>query len=184
MAFSLRDGRVAKARWCPSPNCDARPPGAEVELVVLHCISLPPGEFGGEHIDALFCNRLDPDAHPYFADIAGLRVSAHFLFARDGQLTQFVSCGQRAWHAGVSRYRGRTDCNDFSIGIELEGTDTGGFTEPQYRGLVELLSALLLAYPRLDARSICGHSDIAPGRKTDPGPGFDWQRLRRALGSG
>lgn len=181
MGFSLRDGRVAQAHWCPSPNCDARPAGAEVELVVLHSISLPPGEYGGDHVAALFCNRLDPGAHPYFADIAHLRVSAHFLIGRNGRLTQFVNCEQRAWHAGASRYCGRSACNDFSVGIELEGTDTHAFTDAQYNGLAQLLGALFIAYPRLHTGNMCGHSDIAPGRKTDPGPGFDWQRLRHVL---
>lgn len=181
MLFQLREGRVTEAAWCPSPNCDDRPPGAAVELVVLHNISLPPGEYGTGHIAAFFCNRLAVEAHPYFAEIAALRVSAHFLVARDGALTQFVNCEQRAWHAGVSQYCGRSACNDFSIGVELEGTDTQAYTEAQYSTLAALLQALFRAYPLLHAGTLAGHSDIAPGRKTDPGPAFDWAHLRRLL---
>jgi AmpD protein len=157
-----------------SPNRDARPDAAPPTLIVVHNISLPPGIFGGRAIDALFTNTLDPDAHPYFRTLDGLRVSSHFLIRRDGALAQFVSCGERAWHAGVSVFRGRERCNDFSIGIELEGDDTSDFEDAQYTSLNALVQALRQRYP-IDA--IAGHSDIAPGRKTDPGPHFDWSRV-------
>ncbi len=158
----------------PSPNCDARPAGANIELVVIHAISLPPDEFGGQGIIELFTNCLDPHAHPYYATIDGLRVSAHFLVRRDGELLQFVSCSQRAWHAGVSSWCGRGACNDFSLGIELEGCDSIAFTDSQYTTLNCLLEQLRARYPIVD---VVGHSDVAPGRKTDPGPCFDWSRL-------
>lgn len=167
-------GWLAAARRLESPNRDARPAGEAVSLLVLHNISLPPGEFGGPGVEQLFSNRLDPAEHPYYAGIHGLRVSAHFFIRRDGELLQFVSCAQRAWHAGVSSWRGRERCNDYSIGVELEGTDETPFTEAQYAVLRRLLEALRAAYPNLD---VAGHSDIAPGRKTDPGPCFDWRRL-------
>ena len=167
-------GWLAGVRRIASPNCDARPPGESVSLVVIHNISLPPGEFGGSGVEALFSNRLDPAAHPYYAQIQGLRVSAHFFIRRDGALIQFVPCGLRAWHAGPSQWQGREQCNDFSVGIELEGTDTEPFTTAQYESLDIVLSALRRTYPITD---IVGHSDIAPGRKTDPGPFFDWGRL-------
>jgi AmpD protein len=172
------DGFAAGARFIASPNCDARPPGSAIELIVVHAISLPPGEFGGEGVIELFTNRLDPGAHPYYAGIAGLRVSAHFFVRRDGALIQFVPCALRAWHAGASSWRGRARCNDFSVGIELEGTDEAPFEEAQYATLAALTRALAARYPVAD---IVGHSDIAPGRKTDPGPHFDWARCRRAL---
>lgn len=162
----------------PSPHHDARPAGVAVELAVIHNISLPPGSFGGGYIEALFDGRLDPDAHPYFAGIAALRVSAHFLIDRTGRVTQFVACGQRAWHAGVSQFAGRERCNDFSIGIELEGTDDTAFEPAQYEALECLLRVLAQHYPMA---AVAGHSDIAPGRKTDPGPCFDWSRLRLAV---
>lgn len=177
-------GLLEAARQVESPNQDDRPEGAEPELVVVHCISLPPGEFGGPHIEALFTNQLDPALHPYFAEIADLRVSAHLLIQRDGGLIQFVPFHRRAWHAGSSCYRGRERCNDFSIGIELEGTDDGDFDDAQYRALVDVLEALADAYPAIRPERIAGHSDIAPGRKTDPGPGFDWTRLDGMLGGG
>ncbi len=167
-------GWLAGVRRIASPNCDARPPGESVSLVVIHNISLPPGEFGGSGVEALFSNRLDPAAHPYYAQIQGLRVSAHFFIRRDGALIQFVPCGLRAWHAGPSQWQGREQCNDFSVGIELEGTDTEPFTTAQYESLDIVLSTLRRTYPITD---IVGHSDIAPGRKTDPGPFFDWGRL-------
>jgi AmpD protein len=170
------DGWVAGARRNPSPNFDARPAGSAVELLVIHNISLPPGTFGSGHITRLFTNRLDEAAHPYFATLAGLRVSAHFLIERDGGLTQFVSCLDRAWHAGVSEFDGRCRCNDFSVGVELEGTDFAPFEAPQYATLAALTRALRAAYP---LRAVRGHSDIAPGRKTDPGPFFDWPRYAR-----
>jgi AmpD protein len=161
-------------RVVDSPNQDERPPGTEVTLAVIHCISLPPGEFGGDAIERLFTNRLDPGAHPYFREIHGLRVSAHFLIRRDGGLVQFVPVARRAWHAGASRWRGRSRCNDFSVGIELEGTDDSPFEDAQYRALVALLKQLGLS-------EIAAHSDVAPGRKTDPGAQFDWPRLLTAL---
>ena len=165
-------------RLVDSPNQDERPPGTEISLLVVHSISLPPGEFGGDAIERLFTNRLDPAAHPYFREIAGLRVSSHFLIRRDGELVQFVPPERRAWHAGVSSWRGRERCNDFSIGVELEGTDEGDFTDAQYLRLIELVQSLKAALP---LRDIAAHSDVAPGRKTDPGPRFDWPRLLKAL---
>lgn len=174
-------GRFARARWCPSPNHDARPDGAAIDAVVIHNISLPPGQFGGQHVDALFCNCLDAGAHPYFAGIADLRVSAHLLIERDGSLVQFVPLTQRAWHAGQSALHGRTAWNDFSVGIELEGADTVPFDDRQYATLGAVLDTLLAQYPAIRPEMIVGHSDIAPGRKTDPGPAFDWARLRNQL---
>ncbi len=172
-------GWIAGIRQLPSPNCDARPQGSAIELLVIHNISLPPGEFGGPGIVELFTNRLDPGAHPYYREIAGRRVSAHFLIRRDGELLQFVPCGLRAWHAGESNWRGRSRCNDFSIGIELEGTDEVPFEDAQYQRLAGLVRALATAYPGIPS---VGHSDIAPGRKTDPGPCFDWARYRSLIG--
>ena len=168
-------GMCAGAQWMPSPNQDERPGDAKVELVVIHAISLPPGEFGGPHVTDLFLNRLDPEAHPYFREIEGLEVSSHFFIRRDGSLIQFVPCELRAWHAGASSWKGRSRCNDFSVGIELEGTDDVAFASEQYATLNDLLEALAARYGRLE---IAGHSDISPGRKTDPGPHFDWSRLR------
>lgn len=161
----------------PSPNCDERPSGETVRLVVIHAISLPPGEFGGPGIVDLFTNRLDPEAHPYYREIQGLRVSSHFLVRRDGTLLQFVPCSLRAWHAGVSSWMGRSNCNDFSIGIELEGCDQVAFEDAQYLALDRLLAELRRRYP---IEALAGHSDIAPGRKTDPGPHFNWHRVRHA----
>lgn len=172
------DGQCAGAIWTPSPNCDERPENAKVELLVIHNISLPPGEFGGPWIDALFQNRLDAGAHPYFETIAGLEVSAHFLVRRDGELRQYVTTDMRAWHAGESSWKGRARCNDFSIGIELEGADDVPFAEPQYEVLAELTRAL---FARHGALELAGHSDIAPERKTDPGPWFEWARYRAAV---
>jgi AmpD protein len=171
-------GWVAAARRIASPNRDARPPGTAITLAVVHGISLPPGEFGGPGIADLFTNRLDPAAHPYYAGIAHLRVSAHFLVRRRGELLQFVACTERAWHAGASTWKGRAGCNDFSIGIELEGTDDRPYTAAQYVRLARLLRLLRRHYPLAD---LAGHSDVAPGRKTDPGPAFDWPRLRGLL---
>ncbi len=167
-------GWLVGARHLPSPNCDERPPGTAIELIVLHNISLPPGQFGGDAVIDLFTNRLDWDAHPYYQGIRGLEVSAHFLIRRDGSLIQFVPCALRAWHAGASTWQGRERCNDFSIGVELEGSDDLPFTEAQYATLTPLLNTLKMAYP---IQAVVGHSDIAPGRKTDPGPHFAWQRL-------
>jgi N-acetyl-anhydromuramoyl-L-alanine amidase len=174
-------GLLHGARQVASPNQDDRPPGVQAELIVIHSISLPPGEFGGPWIDRLFTNRLDPAAHPYFAAIAALRVSAHLLIRRDGELVQYVPFHRRAWHAGESCWRGRECCNDFSIGIELEGTDDGDYTTAQYRRLATAIHALCRAYPTLSAERLARHSDIAPGRKFDPGPGFDSARLARWL---
>jgi N-acetyl-anhydromuramoyl-L-alanine amidase len=171
-----------EAGICPSPNHDARPFGVEPELIVIHAISLPPGDFGGPFIAQLFTNTLDPQQHPYFAEIADLRVSAHVVIGRDGRATQFVPFDARAWHAGVSCWNGRECCNDFSIGIELEGCDDRPFTEAQYAVLVRLIRWLRGRFPRLAAEAaIAGHSDIAPGRKTDPGPHFDWASLAGQL---
>jgi AmpD protein len=165
----------------PSPNCDERPVGSEPELIVIHSISLPEGSFGTPHVEELFCNCLDVDAHPSFPDIAASRVSAHVLIRRDGALIQFVPFTGRAWHAGVSCYAGRDCCNDFSIGIELEGCDWQPFEARQYRRLGSLVRLLMAAWPGIDADGLVGHSDIAPGRKTDPGPHFDWRKLRGLL---
>lgn len=173
---------LATAVQHPSPNQDDRPPGCAVDLLVLHNIGLPPGEFGGPWIDDLFLNRLDPEAHPYFRDIAALRVSAHLLIRRDGALIQYVPLHRRAWHAGVSEFQGRPRCNDFSIGIELEGADRVPFTDAQYARLIEVVAEIRRRHPAITPERIVGHSDIAPQRKTDPGPAFDWQRLRRGVG--
>jgi len=174
-------GRLPGARQVDSPNCDDRPPGLAPELVVVHGISLPPGEFGGPWIEALFTNRLPADGHPYFAGIAGLRVSAHLLVRRDGEVVQFVPFHRRAWHAGTSQWRGRERCNDFSIGIELEGTDTLPYTPAQYAVLARVVACLCRAYPGLAADAVVGHSDVAPGRKSDPGIAFDWPLLRSLI---
>jgi AmpD protein len=174
-------GLLDRARHVASPNCDQRPQGEQPSLLVIHGISLPPGEYGGPWIDALFTNTLDPSAHPYFADIHQLRVSSHLLIRRDGEVVQYVPFHKRAWHAGLSSYRGRERCNDFSIGIELEGTDDEPYEAVQYQVLAQCASALLRAYPAMSSEHITGHSDIAPGRKTDPGPYFDWQHFRRFL---
>ena len=170
------DGWLDGAQPLASTHCDARPPGCAIELIVIHCISLPPGCFGGDAIERLFTGRLDPGAHPYYATLGEGRVSAHFLIRRDGALLQFVSCAQRAWHAGVSRWDGRERCNDFSIGVELEGSEFETFTAAQYAALRSLQDALWTAYPIRWAR---GHSEIAPQRKRDPGPLFDWSLVRR-----
>jgi AmpD protein len=179
--ISPGSGLIRPARQCPSPNQDDRPEGSELELVVLHGISLPPGEFGGPHIERFFRNCLDGTVHPYFAEICEMHVSAHLLLRRDGELLQFVPFGRRAWHAGRSSFRGRSDCNDYSIGIELEGTDAIPYTDAQYTVLDSVLRALFAAWPGLDSRRIAAHSDIAPGRKSDPGPAFDWLRLYDSL---
>ena len=171
------DGWLDNVRHLHSPNCDLRPPDTPIELIVVHNISLPPNEFGGPWIDALFTNRLDPEAHPYFQDIYQLRVSAHVLIRRNGDLTQYVPFYQRAWHAGVSCYQGREYCNDFSIGIELEGADLIPYEDIQYKQLAQLMQCLQQTYPTIPTDAVTGHSDIAPGRKTDPGPAFNWERL-------
>jgi len=172
------NGRLRGARQVESPNCDDRPPGQAPELIVVHGISLPPGEFGGPWIDALFTNQLPADGHPYFETLAGLRVSAHALVQRDGSVVQYVPFDRRAWHAGPSQWRGRERCNDFSIGIELEGTDAGGYERAQYAALARIVAMLCRAYPALSPERVVGHSDVAPGRKTDPGIAFDWPLLR------
>jgi len=176
-----RKGVLEGAIQVASSNCDERPDGEPITLVVVHAISLPPGEFGGDAIQRLFTNTLDCTAHPYFEALRDLRVSAHFLIPRSGEVVQFVPCGKRAWHAGASCYAGRNRCNDFSVGIELEGTEDIAYTDPQYAALTALVDALYARYPITD---VVAHSDIAPGRKTDPGPSFDWERLRVALHRG
>ena len=181
MQVDVVSGLVDGARFVPSPNCDARPLGAVPEVLVLHAISLPPGQFSGRAVELFFCNLLDPTEHPYYEQIKDLRVSAHLLLRRDGELLQFVPLHLRAWHAGVSQCEGRARVNDFSIGVELEGGDDVPFEEAQYRALTELTETLLRVYPAITPARIYGHSDVAPGRKTDPGPHFDWPRYRSAL---
>lgn len=179
---ALRDtGRLPAARWCPSPNFGPRPADAEISLLVVHNISLPPGQFGGPEIEQFFCNRLDHQTHPYFETIAGVQVSAHALIQRDGSLVQFVSLLDRAWHAGRSSFQGQDECNDFSIGIELEGTDDVPYTDAQYQRLAQTARTIMTAWPAITPERLTGHSDIAPGRKTDPGPAFDWQYFRSLL---
>jgi AmpD protein len=176
-------GLVAGISQVPSTHCDARPVRAVPELIVVHGISLPPGQYGGPWIEQLFTGRLPVDAHPYFKEIGGARVSAHVLVRRSGEPVQFVSFNQRAWHAGLSSWRGRNACNDFSVGIELEGTDTEPYEEAQYQTLANLIAALCEAYETLSYQAVVGHSDIAPGRKTDPGKSFSWPTLRGLLAS-
>jgi len=169
------------AAACPSPNQDQRPSGTEIRLLVIHNISLPPGEFGGPWIEDLFTNRLNPQQHPYFQNIAQLQVSAHLLIRRDGKLIQFVPLEKRAWHAGASCFQGQDRCNDYSIGIELEGSDETNFTDIQYETLATTTRSIQALYPNIEKSNIVGHSDIAAGRKTDPGPCFDWSRYRSLL---
>lgn len=169
------DGWWLQARWVESPNCGPRPPGAGVSLVLIHNISLPPGQYGGPGVEHLFTNRLNPQSHPYFVTLARVAVSAHFFIRRDGEVVQFVSADERAWHAGTSSWQGRENCNDFSIGIELEGCDDAPYSFEQYENLRELLQALGRRYP---IHAIAGHCDVAPGRKTDPGPHFDWHAIK------
>lgn len=166
---------------CPSPNCDDRPENTVVDLLVIHNISLPPEQFGGYWIEDFFLNKLDPSQHPYFQEIHYLRVSSHFLIRRDGEILQFVPMHKRAWHAGESSFQGRDCCNDFSIGIELEGTDTLPYTDAQYQSLAELSRQVMKAFPAIHKGRITGHENIAPGRKTDPGPAFDWSRYLSLL---
>ena len=182
--MKVSEGRLDSACWCPSPNFGPRPSGSEgeISLLVIHNISLPPGQFGGGYVQRFFQNELPVDEHPYFAEIASLQVSSHLLIERDGTVTQFVNFNDRAWHAGRSVYDGREDCNDYSVGIELEGTDTDAYSAVQYITLAAVIRALQQAYPAIGAR-ITGHEHIAPGRKTDPGPAFDWQHLLRLLAS-
>lgn len=172
-----RTGWLSGATHLPSDNYNSRPSG-EISLLVIHNISLPPKQFGTGMVEALFTNQLPVDAHPFFAEIAHLKVSAHFFIKRNGAITQFVSCLDRAWHAGVSSFQGRDNCNDFSIGIELEGVDDLAYTEAQYQSLNALSNELIKHYPMITSERICGHSDIAPNRKTDPGPAFQWQQLQ------
>lgn len=167
--------------YIASPNFDERPDSHDISLIVIHGISLPPGEFGGPHVEALFTNRLNPEQHPFFAEICDMQVSSHLFIRRDGEIVQFVPFDHRAWHAGQSRYEDRERCNDFSIGIELEGTDTEPYTEAQYSSLANAIAAILHSYPATSRERVVGHSDIAPGRKTDPGPAFDWAKLAHVL---
>jgi AmpD protein len=171
-------GLLEWARQVPSPNCDDRPAGVEADLIIVHGISLPPGEFDGPWIDLLFTNALPHDAHPYFATLADLRVSAHLLVRRTGEVVQYVPFHRRAWHAGASCWQGRERCNDFSIGIELEGTDHSPYESTQYAMLARVIAMLCRSLPHVSPERVVGHSDVAPGRKSDPGPSFDWPRLR------
>lgn len=180
-SIDVQTGIMSGARYVHSPNHDARPAGSIPELIIVHGISLPPGEYGGPWVDLLFTNALPPARHPYFAQIEGLQVSTHLLIRRDGELVQYVPFHLRAWHAGKSCYEGRERCNDFSIGIELEGSDEQAYEPVQYRRLADAILALCTTYPSLSPERIAGHSDVAPGRKTDPGPAFDWPRLRAML---
>jgi len=181
VSFSIDNGLLSPATQINSPNFDVRPAGASVELLVFHCISLPPGQYGGNAIEHFFTNQLAVDEHPYFQKIAELKVSAHLLIRRDAEVLQFVNFEQRAWHAGASCFEGREACNDFSIGIELEGTDDTAFTRLQYEALSAISAVLITAYPKLTEKNIVGHEHIAPQRKTDPGPGFDWKLYRKLL---
>lgn len=174
------EGYLASARYIASPNCDERPNRNDISLLVIHAISLPPEEFSGTGVVELFTNQLNPQAHPYYQTLTDLKVSSHFFIRRDGEIIQFVPCLLRAWHAGASSWQGRTCCNDFSIGIELEGSDNQPFEPQQYTRLIKLTQVLQATYP---IRDIVGHADIAPQRKTDPGPHFDWQGYREALGT-
>jgi N-acetyl-anhydromuramoyl-L-alanine amidase len=181
LEIDAASGVMRGVRQFESPNFDARPKGTDCDLIVIHGISLPPGTFGGPWIDHLFTNSLSADAHPYFATISGRKVSSHLLVRRDGEITQYVKFTDRAWHAGQSAFEGREACNDFSIGVELEGFDTTPYADVQYQVLANIVAALCRAYPRLSQQRLVGHSDIAPGRKTDPGPAFDWPRARRLI---
>lgn len=176
-----RTGRYPGSRWAPSPNFGPRPENSKISLLVVHNISLPPGQFGGPEIEQFFCNRLDPAGHPYFETIASIRVSAHALVRRDGSVVQFVSCLERAWHAGPSCFADEEECNDFSIGIELEGTDDVPYTPEQYHTLAAMTRLTMMAWPEMTADRVAGHCDIAPGRKTDPGPAFDWSYFTQLL---
>jgi AmpD protein len=181
LRIDIQNGLMQGVKHLPSPNRDLRPPGVEADLIVVHGISLPPGEYGGAWIDRLFTNTLPAEAHPYFAAVCSLRLSSHVLVARDGMITQYVKFTERAWHAGKSIYQGREACNDFSVGIELEGTDTTPYEPAQYHALAEVVAALCATYPKLSPDRLVGHSDISPGRKTDPGPAFEWPRARRLI---
>ena len=177
----VEEGVIDIAKWVPSPNYDERPEGAIVDLLVIHNISLPAGKFDSDYVEQLFTNCLDCDVHPDFRDLKDLKVSSHFFIKRNGELIQFVNCNLRAWHAGISEYKGRNNCNDFSLGIELEGTDDKPYTDAQYLRLSELTKILMLLYPALTTENIVGHSDIAPSRKSDPGVIFDWCRYKAGL---
>ncbi len=181
MGAKVVDGWLEQVSRCPSPNCNERPRPQDISLLVIHNISLPPGEFGGDDISALFCNELDCAKHASYDSLRGVQVSAHLLIDRQGALTQFVAFDARAWHAGVSSFEERDNCNDFSIGIELEGTDDQSYTDAQYQALIEVTESLQHSYPAISTDRIVGHCDIAPGRKTDPGPSFDWQRYLGGL---
>jgi AmpD protein len=181
LRVNQESGLVDGARQVSSPNCDERPIACAPELIIIHGISLPPGEFGGPWVDRFFTNQLDATEHPYFEEIAELQVSSHLLIRRNGELVQYVPLHRRAWHAGESCYAERERCNDFSIGIELEGTDTLAYTDRQYTALCETICALRTAFDSLASAPIVGHSDVSPGRKTDPGPAFDWRRFREQL---
>ena len=185
MSFAIDQatGLLMDTLYVPSPNFDERPLEAEISLIVIHGISMPPGEFGGPYIEQLFTNRLDPAGHPFFTDIEGLKVSAHVLIRRDGEVVQFVPLHRRAWHAGESCFQDRKRCNDFSVGIELEGTDSTPYTYAQYAQLADLVECLMRNYPAITRERITGHSDIAPQRKTDPGPAFEWTKLHHELDS-
>ncbi len=183
MHIDITSGLIDEARQQSSLNCDSRPDERDIALIVIHGISLPPGKFAGDYIDQLFCNKLNPDEHPYFKDIARLKVSSHLLIRRDGEVVQYVPFQKRAWHAGVSHYKDRNNCNDFSIGIEMEGDDETPYTDIQYQVLSKLINKLIESYPKLNTETIAGHSDVAPGRKTDPGEAFDWELLSKLLSS-
>lgn len=186
MRTSLDGARawIEGVRRVVSPNFDQRPTPGDISLLIVHGISLPPGCFGDGQIDQLFCNQLDPAQHPYFAEICELRVSSHLLIDRQGVMTQYVPFTERAWHAGLSAFQGRERCNDYSIGVELEGTDDTLYSDAQYRQLAAVSRSLMTAWPGITPERIVGHSDVAPGRKTDPGPLFDWSRFRRELRTG
>ncbi|MCO7223969.1 1,6-anhydro-N-acetylmuramyl-L-alanine amidase AmpD [Pleionea sp. CnH1-48] len=181
MSLTVSNGWLTNVRHCLSSHFNQRPAEVVIDLLVIHNISLPPAQFGGGHIEAFFQGRLDTSVHPFFETIKDLRVSSHFLVMRTGEVLQFVSCDDRAWHAGVSEWQGQENCNDFSIGIELEGTDDIPYEEVQYQSLASLTKTLMLAYPQITPERIVGHSDIAPERKTDPGPAFNWSYFRRLL---
>lgn len=181
MTIDADRNHLVNARQVPSPNFDERPAGCDISLIVVHAISLPPGRYGGPEIDRFFTNKLDASAHPYFSEIADLRVSSHLLIRRDGEVVQYVPFQKRAWHAGESNYHGRMACNDFSIGIELEGQDDEPYDDRQYAALVEVIKTLREAFPSISKDCLVGHCDISPQRKTDPGPAFDWARLQQCL---
>lgn len=183
MRIDTTTGLISEARQQPSPNCDSRPDESDIALIVIHGISLPPGKFGGDYIDQLFCNQLNPNEHPYFNEISELKVSSHILIRRDGEIVQYVPLNKRAWHAGVSKFNERECCNDFSVGIELEGDDETPYTDVQYHALSTLIKSLSNEYPHLNKQTVAGHCDIAPGRKTDPGKAFDWDILNKLLTS-